>query len=135
MDHDSVFQADRHALKLSREVDNEWVKFWSVEAQARGSVDLVARETASLLLLELHRAPLLVEVAHSWAAMYRLEALNSCRDAANWLALRYLQQGEKEKAELFSAMAASGQFSALGLARAEGFEPPTPSSEDWCSIH
>ena len=131
----AMFESDRHALSLSPNVDNEWVRFWSLDAQARSLADPTAREQAALALLALHRAPLLVEVAHEWAAMYRLEALNCCRDAANWLAVRYLQQGLPERAEVYAAMASSGQFGGAGLARAEGFEPPTPSSEDWCSIH
>ena len=132
---EALFVSDRHALRLTAGVDNEWARFWVLEAQARSADDPAAREEAGLALLALHRAPLLVEVAHDWAAMYRLEALNSCKDAANWLASRYLKLGLPERAEVYAAMAASGQFGGAELARAEGFEPPTPSSEDWCSIH
>lgn len=118
---------DRQTVKLHRDVENEWTIFWDAVGHFRhpASTD---KYGAARHVLSLHRAPLMMEVETTWAAVFRAEALRASQEVAHWWA-------ETMGDPLILRRAESGCFGGADLARAEGFEPPTPSSEDWCSIH
>lgn len=124
---DSLMVVERQTVKLHRDVVNEWTDFWDAVGQFRNPSGL-NKSGAARQVLCLHRAPLMMEVETDWAEVFRAEALRASQEVAQWWA-------EATGDELILRRAETGCFGGADLARAEGFEPPTPSSEDWCSIH
>lgn len=126
--HATLLYCDRESLKLPNDVENEFELFWSSIYAYRNAETDVEKRAAVHRAMSCYRAPLLVEVKQEWAVIARNEALQAAKQCLEWLAGRDGDQGLAKRAEM-------GCLTGSQLARAEGFEPPTPSSEDWCSIH
>ena len=127
-DFDQLLQCDRHCLRLADGVENEFDEFWTAMGRFDGTECVVEKMATVRTLLECHRGPLFVDVRQAWARHARQDADKACRKALTWMASQTGDAGLAARAEI-------GCFTGIQLARAEGLEPPTPSSEDWCSIH
>lgn len=126
--HSSLLVTDRDSLRLANEVENEFEKFWSSVNAYRHAESDDEKRIAIHHAVSCYRAPLLIELKQEWAVLARQEALQATKECLEWLARRDGDHGLAKRAEM-------GCLTGAQLARAEGFEPPTPSSEDWCSIH
>lgn len=122
MDLDRLIVSDKRLLALGEAVTNEWKLYWTT---ARGQV------SGTLEALHIHRSPLLSGCRGAWVRQARFDAMSAYLTLVNEAKCSAVQEERWTEAKAYEA---SAQV-VLELARAEGFEPPTPSSEDWCSIH
>ena len=116
-----VVKVDGPSLHLEASVENQFRQFWDCVRRFRcGAAD---KTEAAREILTMHRAPLLVEVRTIWAELSRREAHEAAIQALFWIA-------DETGSPTLKARAMAGCLEGFNLARAEGFEPPTPSSED-----
>lgn len=101
IDMDTFIQVDGQQLcALTDSVKNEWAEYWQAHRDAKMADNDQEKEIAINRMLEINRAPVLVDVREQWAEQARSDVAAAHQEASMWLANLEEAQGNSLKGKL-----------------------------------